>query len=356
MILVIIVLPLHGLYAQAPARLPDGWPVATPSSEDFNQDSLNHLFRLIRETAEHPDFRALIVVRNGKLVVDEYFNSFWYTNIHDIRSAGKSVTSLLAGIAIDKGLIHPSDTVINFFPEYKKSFGDDDRKRKITVRDLLIMSPGLATDDYIENSPGREELMVLTEDFTEFVLSLPMEFNPGERYAYSSAVAFLLGVVVEQASGKKLEDFARENLFSPLGIKDFFWQTSPRGHTTGMGNLYLNARDFARIGYLMLNQGRWEGRQIVSEDWINQSFTPAFNIDDNDPFAHSYGYMWYLTDLEKSGKKTACYFASGNGGNKVFIIPEYDLVVVTLSSAYGQGYGQFRSHKILNLLFNCLEE
>ena len=321
------------------------WETADPASVGLNQDSLNQLFQLINDTPPE-DFRALIVLKDGKLVVDEYFNSFWITNIHDIRSAGKSVTSMLAGIAMDKGLFKPSSKVFSFFPEYSKIKNKSKIKSEITVEDLLVMSSGLASDDYLDDSPGTEDLMSMAEDYLKFTLDLPPDFEPGERWAYSSAVAFLLGSIVENTSEMTLEDFGRKHLFSPLGIEGFYWDKSPKGRTTGMGNVYFNARDFAKLGQLMLDGGVWNGTQIISKNFVQKSFEKRFDISDNDPFAHGYGYMWYIGKDEIGGKNIDFYFASGNGGNKVFIVPSLNMVVVTLSSAYGQWYGQRRSHRI----------
>jgi len=333
-------------------NLNDGWETTNPASVGFVEDSLGALLRLIGNTPPE-DFRALVVIKDGKLVVDEYFNSFWYTNIHDIRSAGKSVTSILAGIAMEKGLFKKTDKVSSFFPEYVSN--PKSKKAAITVEDLLVMSPGLAADDYVDNSPGREDLMVMAEDYVKFILDLPMDYERGSRYAYSSVTAFLLGAIVEKTSGQTLEDFGRANLFNDLKINGFYWQKSPKGRTTGMGNIYLTARDLAKLGQLMLDKGKWKGKQHLSESFVEASIRKKFDISDSDPRAHGYGYMWYLAKAEIKGKIIDYYFASGNGGNKLFVFPSLDMVVVTLSSAYGQGRGHVRSHLVLEKVLDSIE-
>ncbi len=332
--------------------LKDGWTITNPASVDINEDSLGHFFTYIRNE-EHPDFRAIMVTKDGKLVMEEYFNSFWRTNIHDIRSAGKSITSMLAGVAMDKGLFKPTDKVVSFFSAYKTIKNPSAEKSAITVEDLFVMSSGLASDDYQNDSPGAEGYMTDEEDFLKFVLDLPMDFKTGERWAYSSAVAFLLGSIIENTSGLTLEDFARENLFGPIGIKDFYWQKSPKGRNTGMGNLYFQPRDLAKLGQIMLDDGKWNGQQILSKAFVKKSVEKRFDITDNDPFAHGYGYMWYIAKMEIKGQTIDYYFASGNGGNKIFIVPELNMVVTTMSSAYGQGYGQRRSHRVLQYILNA---
>lgn len=330
----------------------DGWEITNPASVGINEDSLYVLFNLLNET-KHRDFRSLVVIKDGKLVVDEYFNGYWYTNIHDIRSAGKSVTSMLAGIAIEKGLFKRSDKVMSFFPEYAHLKNKSPEKFEITIEDLLVMSAGLATDDYDDDSPGAEMLMLVKDDFLKFVLELPMDYKPGERYAYSSATAFLLGAIIQKTSGQTLEDFGRTYLFHPLGINHFYWEKSPKGISTGMGNLYFQARDFAKLSQIMLEEGQWKGQQLIPKQWIEKSIQKRFDISDSDPYAHGYGFMWYLAQLEIKGQAIDFYFASGNGGNKIFIIPSLNMTVTTLSSAYGQGYGHPRSHKILELVLQA---
>ncbi|MFK8009856.1 MAG: serine hydrolase domain-containing protein [Saprospiraceae bacterium] len=326
--------------------LNDGLKITNPAAVGINEDSLFALFDLINFTPPHNDYRALVVIKDGKLVVDEYFNSFGTTNINDIRSAGKSITSMLAGIAIKEGLFKPTDKVFSFFPEYKNIKNQSKEKSNITIANLLIMSSGLASDDYKDDSPGAESLMMNENDYLKFCLDLPMDFKSGSQYAYSSVVAYLLGSVIENTSKMKLEDFARKHLFGPLQITQFFWLKSPEGRNTGMGNIYLAGRDLAKLGQLMLNNGKWNNQQIIPVDYVKKSSEKHLDISDSDPFSHGYGYMWYIAKEEINGKEIDFFFASGNGGNKIFIVPSLNMVVATLSSAYGQGRGQYRSHLI----------
>ncbi|MEM9057497.1 MAG: serine hydrolase [Pseudomonadota bacterium] len=324
------------------------WPTATPAQVGLDGSKLDALVDLIRDTPP-ADFRALAVARHGKLVMNEAFNAFTPSTLHDIRSAGKSVTAMLAGIAADQGLIDVSASIVDYFPE--RRLAPASPLRAIEVRHLLTMSSGLASDDYDDDSPGTELRMIATADYVDFALRLPMAFEPGERYAYSSAVAFLAGAIVENAAGERLEAFARRHLFNPLGIYELYWQASPSGRTTGMGNLFLTASDLAKLGQVMLDDGRWRGRRVLSSEWIQASLTSAHDISESDPFAHGYGYLWYLATI--GGREV--FFASGNGGNKLFVVPEEKLVVVTLSSAYGQGRGHVRSHNVFELVLAALD-
>lgn len=358
---ILFMVSFYGSFAQTKTSnynvardLNDGLTITNPASVGINEDSLFALFDLINFTPPHNDYRALVIMKDGKLVVDEYFNSFGTTNILDIRSAGKSITSMLAGVAIKQGLFKPTDKVFSFFPEYKNIKNQSKEKSEITIADLLIMSSGLASDDYKDDSPGREDLMQYESDYLKFCLDLPMDFKSGEKYAYSSVVAYLLGSVIENTSKMKLEDFAEKHLFNPLKIKQFFWLKSPEGRNTGMGNIYLSGRDLVKIGQLMLQNGKWDNQQIIPADYVKKSFEKHLDISDSDPYSHGYGYMWYIAKEEINGKEIDFYFASGNGGNKIFIIPSLNTVVATLSSAYGQGRGQYRSHLIFRKVLEAV--
>jgi len=181
-----------------------------------------------------------------------------------------------------------------------------------------------------------------------------MIFKPGEKYAYNDVCPMLVGAIIEKTSGKKLSEFAREHLFTPLGIREFYWYTAGNGSTGPMGNLYLSALDFTKIGALVLNKGQWNGKQIVSASWIDGLYNTRFDISKQDPFAKTYGYFWFATIKEVGGRKFDCFYASGNGGNLVFVVPSENLVVGLISSAYGQGYGHFRSHTVFEYVLKSL--
>lgn len=293
-----------------------------------------------------PDIRGVVVRQHGEVVWEMYCNSWMDTNILDIRSAGKSVTAMLAVIAVDMGLIDLEDRVVDFFPEYAPFAHPDPQKDSIRVVDLLRMASGLAADAYDDDSPGNENYMAEADDYVEFILDLPMAFNPGERYVYNSAAAMLMGAIVEQASGMPLSTFADKHLFGPLGITGYYWQKSPKGRTTGMGNLYLNPGDMAKIGQLMLQQGKWEGKQLISAALAKKCLATHLPIT-GDSNAEGYGYLWYTATRTLAGEEITFHFASGNGGNKIYLVPELSLVVSIGQTAYGYGYGHWRAGYIL---------
>ena len=164
----------------------------------------------------------------------------------------------------------------------------------------------------------------------------------------------LIGAIIEETSGKKLSDFAKENLFSPLGIRQYYWYTAPNGSTAPMGNLYLSTLDFAKLGQLVINKGQWQGKRIVSSIWINEMSKKQLDI--NDAYANAYGYFWWHATKHVNGKKYECMYASGNGGNLLFVVPSENLVVCLTSSAYGQGYGHQRSRNIFEYVLKSLKK
>ena len=313
----------------------------------IHPDSVSKLLSLIGETPEK-DFRGLVVIRDQHLVVEEYFNTYWRETIHDIRSAGKSITALLMGIAIDQGLVKSADqNIYDFFPQFS------DRK-EISIHHLLMMSSGLDADTSDPESPGNSGNWIQKNDWVQHVLAVSQRFEPGAQWVYTDACAMLIGAIIEEVSGQKLSEFAKVNLFQPLGIREYYWYTGSGGRTGAMGNIYLSTLDFAKLGLLVLNEGSWQGKQIVSKEWIREMSSPRISLEEIDPFAKSYGYFWYLSEIGVQGRSIEYLFASGNGGNLLFVVPDERLVVSVTSSAYGQGYGHFRAHNIFKFILNSL--
>ena len=330
----------------------DGWKVGTLADAGILVDSMNALIGKIRDV-QPPDFRSLIIAREGKLVYEGYFNSWLSTNVADVRSAGKSFTATMALIALDKGLINLEDPVVDYFKSYQPiKFATE--KAKIKVKHLLTMSSGLDADVDNMDSPGNEDNVVQSDDYIKYILNLPMAFEPGSQYVYNSATAMLMAAVVEEASGKTMQAFADEHLFHPLQFGDYLWQRTPKGRTNGAGNLYLRGRDMAKLGQLYLQKGTWNDQQFISAALIEDATQPHLEIT-NYYAAQHYGYMWYTNRVEVRGRTLDYYFASGNGGNKIFVVPELALVIATLQTAYGQGYGHGRADRIFEMVVQWCE-
>ncbi len=296
------------------------------------------------------DLRGVVVLRCGALLTERYFNGADVAELHDIRSATKSITATLVGIAIHQGLIPGTDATLDrLLPA-----GVPSAQRSIRLEDLLTMRSGLAADDADSLSPGNENRLDGSEDWPGFAAQVPVAGPAGERYVYASLNAFLAGLVVERAAGEPLAEYARRTLFAPLGITRFEWRRGPQGEGVGQGNLSLTARDMARLGELFRNGGRWEGRQIVDSGWVARAWEDRVAIAALDRYADGYGYMWYSKRYPIDGASRTVHFASGNGGNKIYVIPEDGLVIAISSSAYNRGYGQRRSERILLALLPLL--
>ncbi|MEO7732540.1 MAG: serine hydrolase [Kofleriaceae bacterium] len=297
---------------------------------------------------EHADLRAVVVRRDGAIVAERYYNGELPTELHDIRSAGKSVTALLAGIAIDRGQIAGVGArIASLLPEASVL-------TSATFEDLLTMRSGLAANDEDPASPGNEDRLDAAADPAGFAFAVPSARGAGEHYQYNSLTAYLVGLVVERATGQHLDELAAQALFAPLGITQWRWQRDLAGHTKGQGNLALTARDLAKLGELVRNRGSYDGHRVISEAWIRDSLAIHVRTSDVDPYADGYGYLWYARTHRVADRDIAVSFASGNGGNKIYVVPSEHLVVAITSSAYGHGYGQRRSQAILLAILTAL--
>lgn len=295
---------------------------------------------------EHPDLKGVVVRVDGKRVAERYFNGDGPATLHDIRSAGKSVTSLLVGAAYDRRLIASlADPVRKYLPEMRGSAIGD-----VRLEDVLTMRPGLDANDDVEASPGNENRLDEAADPIAFLRAVPRATAPGTRYLYNSLTAYTAGLVVARATHRQGAAFARGALFGPLGIDHFEWASDVAGHTKGQGNLSITTRDLATIGQMVLDLGKYRGRQILSAGWIAASLRPQVTISASDPYADGYGYYWYTKTWNVAGRAVTVHFASGNGGNKIYVVPARRMVVGITSSAYGRGYGQRRSQAILATL------
>ncbi len=295
---------------------------------------------------EHPDLKGVVVLRDGARIAERYYNGETPESLHDVRSAGKSITSLLVGIAQDRGRIATlSEPVARYIGDAASHpIG------AITLKNVLTMRSGLDASDDDPQSPGNEDKMDASPDPYAFLLSIRAREPQGTRYVYNSLTAYLAGLVVEKAAAQPLDAFARDVLFEPMGITRWTWEHDAAGHAKGQGNLSLTARDFAAIGQMVMNGGTYRGRRIVGARWIDESLAPRVAIGAVDPYADAYGYFWFSKTHDIGGGRVRVFFASGNGGNKIYIVPSRHLVVAITSSAYGHGYGQRRSEAILKAL------
>jgi len=291
-----------------------------------------------------------LLARGGKIVVDEHFkrdyleiskphdpedhqydydHPSWHpyyqgTGLHTLQSVTKSITSICVGIAIDEGHLPGGvgTPAMSFFPEYKPDLSDA-RRRAMTLEDLLTMRSGIAWDESGSYDDPANSCFQLesSADWVRYVLARPMSEDPGTRFNYNSGVSVLIGKIVGVATGKRIDDYAREKIFGPLGITEWYWKETPCGEIDTEGGLYLLPRDLARISQLFLQKGMWQGRRIVSESWVEESVRPRVMFGSGS----GYGYQWWI---EVEGGRVGGYQGSGYGGQFPIVIPELEVVIV----------------------------
>jgi CubicO group peptidase (beta-lactamase class C family) len=297
------------------------WAISTPEQQGIQSPLLADMVEHISEYSIQ--IHSVLIVRNGKIVLDSYFWPFSPEVKHAIHSCTKSIMSALIGIAIDKGYIHSvNQPITDFFPGL--AAGSDDLKKSITLENLLMMASGLdCKDSYLYGWAGLYD-MGASSDWAQYVLDLPMAAPPGTTFEYCNGLSYLLSVIVQNATKMKTLDFAVKYLFEPLGIKDIIWPANLQGVTVGWGKMQLKPHDMARFGWLYLNKGRWDGMQIVPSAWVDASTRRHI---DAQLFDH-YGYQWWVDS-------TGYYMAVGYKGQRIFVIPEKDMVVVFTANLTG---------------------
>jgi CubicO group peptidase (beta-lactamase class C family) len=325
----------------------NGWPVSTPAAEGLDAAVLDRLDAELA-SGKHGYVDGMLVIRRGRVVYEKsyrhdyaklfetapdrvpgpynYYDPAWYpyehgSDLHTLQSVSKSVTSALVGIAVRRGEIPGVGAkAMPYFSAYRVA--SDTRRDRMTLKDLLTMTSGIRWDettvDYTDpgNSCARMEA---SKDWIRFVLDQPMAAEPGSTFVYSSGVTELLSEVLRKATGKHADAYAAEHLFGPLGISRFYWKKTPTGHPDTEGGLYLTPRDLAKIGYLYLKDGVWEGKRILPEDWA-----AASTQRQSDPKGTmEYGYQWWVLP-----GSTPAYAGIGYGGQLLVVVPSLELIAV----------------------------
>lgn len=309
----------------------DTWRTASAAAAGFDQGRFDTMKRDVAR-GRFGGIDALIVVRYGFVTVEQYRN--WSPNQpHTMQSVTKSITSLLLGIARENpaaGLQNLDRPVLDVFSRYPTVDNVDQRKRALTIRNLLTMRTGM--DFYEQPYPGSplDVLNRSTGDWVKYVLDRPMTGTPGTSWAYNSGAAIVIGGVIREQSGVNVDEFARRELFEPIGVSGEYWFRSPYdGLPHCGGGLFLRPMDLARVGYLVLRHGKWGDRQVVPDEWIAAS--TAANYRGSElifaSFNSAYGYFWWLFPTRRGGSDAGVIAASGSGGQWLFIVPSLDLVV-----------------------------
>ncbi len=333
--------------APTPAPLPpeqtlDGWQTASLSDVGIDQEPINRLVENIRD-GRFENIHSVLIVKDGKLVFEQYFDGYAWNyddaefrgevvefdaaTTHNLASVTKSFTSALIGIAIDRGFIRGVDEkMFDFFPEY--SYLDDREKVKITLEHLLTMTSGLEWNEMAyPYSSARNDLVRLFQvsDPIEYILAKPVAYEPGTHWYYCGGGTNILGEIIRQSTGSRMDDFAAEYLFAPLGIMDYEWDHINADMIHASGNLKLRPRDMAKFGYLYLNGGVWQGERIISQEWVEASMQE---------WTDGYGYQWWLKTYRSDGASVDSFFADGWGGQRIIVFPSLDMVLVFTGGNY----------------------
>ncbi|MTK13231.1 MAG: serine hydrolase [Clostridiaceae bacterium] len=315
------------------------WQAVDPSTLRMNSEKLSELEPMIK--SKYSNINGIVVVRNGYIAYERYYNGYGPNDAHHVASVTKSIISALIGIAIDTGYIKNVDQkVLDFFPEYVPDAADR-QKREITIRHLLTMTAPYPFEDWHEPL----DKMCIQPDWVKYTLDMIGQKGSVGTFKYSTAGAHLLSAIITRSTGKSAREFANERLFKPIGMKeipdyemksfgfeDLFgknvkgWVKDPNSNSTGGWGLTLIPRDMARFGFLYLNSGIWDNNQVISKTWIDESTAPHSETQIDEAIA-KYGYLWWLREEEAA----FAYLALGDGGNVICCIPEKDLVVAIAS-------------------------
>ncbi len=333
----------------------DTWPTSSPEAQGINDAAIDSLVADI-ESGDYGLVDAFMLIRNGYVVANHRFaqdyaaiaaeydttnhmynydHPDWHpylkgTELHSLQSVTKSVTSAALGIAMDEGLLGGVDTPVMPFFEAYEPYVTDERKESTTLEDFLTMRSGLhwVTTGGYESAEHSTIQLEASDEWIRFVLEQPTDTIPGERYQYNDGVSVLLGKILREATSQRIDEWATERLFDPIGITEFYWKITPDGEADTEGGLYLSTEDLARFGYLYLRGGEWDGRQIVSREWVEASTGPVVPdvAPDNDRRDPGYAYQWWVPDHEDG--TTRIFAGNGYGGQYVMVSPEHDIVVV----------------------------
>jgi CubicO group peptidase (beta-lactamase class C family) len=285
----------------------------------------------------YKQINSVIVIKNGKLLLEEYFNGAERNTTHDSRSVGKTFASAVMGIALKDGYIRSLDEPLSDFYDLKSYLNYSDKKGKVTLKELLTMSSGFDGDDNVGNSPGNEENMYSQANWVQWTLDLPMseKHQSGDEWHYFTAGALLIGDILNKRVPGGLDKYSDKKLFAPLGIVHHEWVYTPQNVPSTAGGIRLTPLDLAKFGQVYENSGIWNGRQVIPRSWVEASFHTYLKTSFE---GNSYGYLWWNKTYAVGSKSYETFYCSGNGGNKIFVFTNCPLVIVITAAAYNKPY------------------
>lgn len=309
------------------------------SKDSYNKDLIRAMNKKIAEK-DFKDISSVVVIKDGALLLEEYFNGSERASLHDPRSVGKSFASTMLGIAIQEGFIQSETQSLSEFYPLKNYQNYSAQKANISLKDLMTMTSGFAGNDSDSASQGNEENMYPTPDWVKFTLDLPMQkpTSPAKEWSYFTAGVVVLGDILQKTVPQGLEAYADKKLFAPLGISQYEWQYTPQKVANTAGGIRLRALDFAKYGQLYKNGGSWGKQQIIPANWVKASLAKQVARTEQKDGGH-YGYLFWNDSIESGQQSYEVAYASGNGGNKIFIFKDIPLVIVITAKAYNKAYG-----------------
>lgn len=297
------------------------WKHDTAENHNMNNEKLENFYK---EIGNHTDIYGALVIKDDNIIGEYYKEGYNQDSIFTLQSCSKSVTSSLIGIAIDKGYIRDVNVPISeYFPEILES--NNQNLKEITIWHLLTHTSGLNMNDTNNWNEWR-----ISENWIDYILSRGSKSKPGTRFDYSTGNSHLLSVILQKATGMTAYDFGKKYLFEPLGMESVKCELDPQGYSDGGNGFSMNIYDMAKFGRLFLNKGEWEGKQIISQNWIEESTKVQF---DRKAGSANYGYQWWVRTF--GSQKYDAYFAQGHWGQFIFVIPEINLMVVFTSHHEG---------------------
>lgn len=330
-----------------------GWEISNAAFDKKKIEALN------TEIANYnlKEITSVVVVYEGKLLLEEYFNGADRSTLHDTRSAGKSFTSTLMGIAINDGYIKDESETLNKFYNLKTFENYEVKKDSVKIKDLLTMSSAFNGSDAHSESPGNEENMYPTDNWVKFVLDLQMDkskFNGG-KWDYFTAGVVLLGDILDKKVPNGLEKYADEKLFRSLNITTYQWQYTPQKVVNTAGSLQMKSLDYAKYAQLYKNNGVWNGKQIIPLSWVQKTLTRQIQITEREN--QFYSYLFWNKSVTYKGRNYETFYCAGNGGNEFIIFKDLPLTIIITSKAYNKPYGHPQADKIVKdyILASILE-
>ncbi|MBK7971470.1 MAG: serine hydrolase [Bacteroidetes bacterium] len=317
------------------------WEISADQFDNIKIEELNKKILL----QVFKDITSIVVIKDGKLLIEEYFNGAGRNSLHDTRSVGKSFASTILGIAINEKYIENETQTLGDFYNLKQYQNYSPVKESITLKSLLTMSSPFEGSDMIQESPGNEENMYPTKNWVAFTLNLPIDDSrvPVPKFEYFTAGVVVLGDIIDKSVPNGLEKYADKYLFSPLGITRYKWQFTPQRVANTAGGLQLRSIDYAKFGQLYKNEGSWNGKQILTQAWVAKSLSRQITISEGE----YYGYLFWNKNYTIDNENYEVYYSSGNGGNKICIFKNHPLVIVITSTAYNTPYGHKQADKII---------